>query len=185
VDGDRLGMDAARRLAEFGVCRIARGLTAIEFVRVEQEYGFESADDHRAFLSEGLPVESLIPRDPNVYYAHDVVWPEWRDGDPRVLRGFVDWPANEVLRDVACGFGCPVGLSVHLAREPPGSWRLKSPGWGACPDQGSCLEPVKGIEPSLSAWETYRWPWSCWLTARWCCPWLTAADPWSSVLMAR
>jgi hypothetical protein len=31
--------------------------------------------------------------------------------------------------------------------------------------EGVDIGAVKGIEPSLSAWETYRRPWSCWSTA--------------------
>jgi len=47
------------------------------------------------------------------------------------------------------------------------------------------VERVKGIEPSLSAWETYRRPRSCWSPAWPWCQTLTSADRASTVLMAR
>ena len=35
---------------------MAPGLTDAEIDRAEREYGFEFADDHKAFLQAGLPV---------------------------------------------------------------------------------------------------------------------------------
>jgi hypothetical protein len=84
----RLGEEAARRLARTGQCDIAPGLTDDEFARIEQEYEFEFADDHRAFLAAGLPINPAP------------VWPNWRYGNPRHLRVRLDAPAEGVLFDV-------------------------------------------------------------------------------------
>jgi hypothetical protein len=89
----RLGEEAARRLARSGRCEIGPGLTDAEFVRIEQDYEFEFADDHRAFLAAGLPLNAPAPwrRSP---------WPDWRDGDPGDLRERLGWPVDGVLFDV-------------------------------------------------------------------------------------
>jgi hypothetical protein len=57
-EGARLGEKAARRLARTGQYDIAAGLADAEFARIEREYGFEFADDHRAFLAAGLPLSA-------------------------------------------------------------------------------------------------------------------------------
>lgn len=111
----RLGAVAARRLAELGCCVIAPGLTDAEFARIEREYGFEFADDHRAFLAAGLPVNSPFEPEPGVYYAWEKPWPEWRDSDPDELRERLNLPVEGVLRAV----------------ESNGHW---NPAWGARPD---------------------------------------------------
>jgi hypothetical protein len=85
-DGARLGEEAARRLARAGRHAIGPGLTDAECARIEREYGFEFADDHRAFLAAGLPLNRP--------------WPDWRHGDPTDLRKQLDWPAEGVLFDV-------------------------------------------------------------------------------------
>jgi hypothetical protein len=86
VNGAELGVEAARRLASVRRCTIAPGLLDVEFARVEHEYGFEFADDHRAFLAAGLPRGNG--------------WPDWRDGDPDDLRWRLDRPVSGVLFDV-------------------------------------------------------------------------------------
>ncbi|MCS7483326.1 hypothetical protein ACFFQW_37070 [Umezawaea endophytica] len=110
-----LGVVAARRLAELGCCVIAPGLTDAEFARIEGEHGFEFADDHRAFLAAGLPVNSPLEPEPGVSYAWEKPWPEWRDGRPDELREQLDWPVEGVLRAV----------------ESSGHWNAA---WGARPD---------------------------------------------------
>lgn len=89
-----------RRLRR-SVCDIAPGLTDTEFARVEEEFGFQFADDHRAFLAAGLPV-NIRPqrREPGVVYTHPQPWPDWRGGDPEALRERLDWPVQGVLFDV-------------------------------------------------------------------------------------
>jgi hypothetical protein len=72
ITGALLGEEAARRLAQRRR-DIQPGLTATEFDRIEQQYEFEFADDHRAFLSVGLPVGSRN-------------WPDWRNGRPQDFR---------------------------------------------------------------------------------------------------
>lgn len=79
------------------------GMTDAELSHVEQEYGFEFADDHRAFLSVGLPLDETAPREPGVSYAHDFPWPDWRDGDPDVLREALAWPTQGILNEVGDG----------------------------------------------------------------------------------
>ena len=77
---------AAEVLASSG--RPARpGLTDAELTRVEQEFGFSFADDHRAFLAAALP------------YGRG--WPDWRDGDREQLREKLAMPVEGVLFDVA------------------------------------------------------------------------------------
>lgn len=110
-----LGVVAARRLAEPGCCVIAPGLTDAEFARIEGEHGFEFADDHRAFLAVGLPVNSPFEPEPGVSYAWEKPWPEWRNGDPDELREQLNWPVEGVLRAV----------------ESNGHW---NPAWGVRPD---------------------------------------------------
>jgi len=75
-------------------------LTDAEFDHIEQTFGFEFADDHRAFLSAGLPVNVPFEPEPGVYYAWERPWPEWRDGDPGSIRKRLDWPVDGVLFDV-------------------------------------------------------------------------------------
>ncbi|WBB70851.1 hypothetical protein [Micromonospora sp. WMMD812] len=57
-----------------------------EITRVERTFGFEFADDHRAFLATVLPVGDS--------------WPDWPDGDPAALRESLDWPVSGVRFDV-------------------------------------------------------------------------------------
>ncbi|MFF0245931.1 hypothetical protein ACWEU6_37395 [Streptosporangium sandarakinum] len=98
-EGARLGMMAARRLAELDCCEIAPGLTDAEFDRIEGLYGFEFADDHRAFLSTGLPVSQPYEEG----QTWEKPWPDWRNGDPDELREHLDWSVRELLRDVESG----------------------------------------------------------------------------------
>ncbi|MEV5753380.1 hypothetical protein AB0L00_36640 [Actinoallomurus sp. NPDC052308] len=97
--GLRLGEEAAHRLARLGWCEIEPGLSDAEFARIEGEYGFEFADDHRAFLAAGLPVS----HPPEEGQTWDKPWPEWRNGDPDRLREHLDWPIDYLLSDVRRG----------------------------------------------------------------------------------
>ncbi len=99
-DGARLGELAARRLAELGCCEIAPGLTDAEIARIEREHGFEFADDHRAFLAAGLPLNRPFDPEPGVFYTWEKPWPQWRDGEADELREQLDWPVERVLLDV-------------------------------------------------------------------------------------
>jgi hypothetical protein len=85
-DGVWIGKRAARRLVEFGGFAIMPGLSDTEFQRIEAEFGFAFADDHRAFLAAGLPTGSG--------------WPDWRAGDPAALRDRLGWPVEGLLFDV-------------------------------------------------------------------------------------
>lgn len=101
--GSALGAAAARRLAAFGESHteIGPGLSRAELDRIERDYGFEFADDHRAFLSAGLPFNPA-PRVSveGVYYAWEKPWPDWRNGDPVQLRERIAWPVQSMLFDV-------------------------------------------------------------------------------------
>src|SRR5262245_3983312 len=90
-----------RRLRLRSVCGIDPGLTDAEFDRIEREFGFQFADDHRAFLAAGLPVNTQPrPRKPGVFYAHAEPWPDWRSADRDKLRAQLNWPTEGVLFDV-------------------------------------------------------------------------------------
>ncbi|MET7993254.1 hypothetical protein ABZU76_20390 [Amycolatopsis sp. NPDC005232] len=87
------GARAARLLAALDCCRIEPGLTDAEFDRIEAQYDIEFADDHRAFLAAGLPVES--PREEGQTWQQP--WPDWRNGDPATLRAIAFW--DRYLKD--------------------------------------------------------------------------------------
>ncbi|GAA1658018.1 hypothetical protein ACFQY4_17410 [Catellatospora bangladeshensis] len=90
-----------RRLRLRSVCAIDPGLTCAEFDEIEHEFGFQFADDHRAFLAAGLPVNTRPePREPGVYYAHAEPWPDWRRADRDQVRAALNWPIEGVLYDV-------------------------------------------------------------------------------------
>jgi hypothetical protein len=102
-EGIRLGAAAARRLAELGCCELAPGLTEAEITQIEQRFGFEFADDHRAFLAAGLPRNG--PWQPGQTWRKP--WPEWRDGDVDELRAHLDWPVEGMLSAVRNGYWGP------------------------------------------------------------------------------
>ncbi|MFF4825696.1 hypothetical protein ACFY20_22225 [Streptomyces sp. NPDC001312] len=112
--GVRRGAAAARRLVQTGLHEFEPGLTDAEFTRIEREYGFEFADDHRAFLAAGLPV-NVPPEDGQTWSRP---WPEWRGGDLDSLRRQLDWPVEGVL----------------LAVEHNAFWHE---GWGERPAAGT------------------------------------------------
>ncbi|HEY3869002.1 MAG TPA: hypothetical protein VGM10_11655 [Actinocrinis sp.] len=96
----RLGEQAAHDLSRSDRCRIGPGLSKTELSRIEEEYGFEFADDHRAFLAAGLPLNTPIPKEDGVIHTHTLPWPDWRDGDPEELRERLSRPSQGVLFDV-------------------------------------------------------------------------------------
>jgi hypothetical protein len=98
--GDALGVEAARRLARLGRVDIQPGLTDAEFASIELRYGFEFADDHRAFLAAGLPVWTVGDDDPN---RASWGWPNWRGGDTETVRAQVDHPVTTVIEAVRDG----------------------------------------------------------------------------------
>jgi len=66
-----------------GSVTMAPGLTDDEFRGIESEFGFEFADDHRAFLSSALPVGDG--------------WPDWRSAPRRSLQQRLKLPIEGVL----------------------------------------------------------------------------------------
>jgi hypothetical protein len=95
-EGTRLGEEAARRLARSGQYEIGPGLTDEEFTRIERDYDLEFADDHRAFLASGLPLN----RPQGTGQTRVKPWPDWRDGAPGDLRQQLGWPVEGALFDV-------------------------------------------------------------------------------------
>lgn len=84
--GEHLGIEAAGRLAMLGNVEITAPLNDDEIAHVEATFGFEFADDHRAFLSAGLPRGDR--------------WPDWRAADLTALRHQLAWLRTGVLFDV-------------------------------------------------------------------------------------
>jgi len=66
-----------------GAAPTAPGLTDDELARIEDEFGFEFADDHRSMLSSVLPVGDS--------------WPNWRDAPRRTLQQRLRLPAEGIL----------------------------------------------------------------------------------------
>ncbi|MEV0349326.1 hypothetical protein AB0H88_26415 [Nonomuraea sp. NPDC050680] len=95
-EGGLLGLRAAHRLAELGCCEIEPGLSEAEFDRIERDFGFEFADDHRAFLAAGLPVG----QEPQPGTTWEKLWPDWRNCVPDRLREQLAWPVDGILFDV-------------------------------------------------------------------------------------
>lgn len=95
-EGIGLGGLAAHRLVQAGWHDIGPGLTSTEFARIERDYEFEFADDHRAFLAAGLPLNAPGAKD----RAGRGPWPDWRDGDPGDLQKQLRWPVEGALFDV-------------------------------------------------------------------------------------
>ena len=85
--GARLGAEAARRLAAIGRVQFGPPMTDADFTRVHDGFGFELAEDHRAFLAAGLP--------------EGAGWPNWRDADSASVRASLRWPVEGVLFDVS------------------------------------------------------------------------------------
>ena len=92
--GVRIGVEAARRAGG----PAGPGLTDAEFDRIENEFGFEFADDHRAFLAEKLPLNRPFVPEPGVVHMWQRPWPDWRDPDS--VRDQLARPVEGVLFDV-------------------------------------------------------------------------------------
>jgi hypothetical protein len=104
-DALRLGQDAMRRLRARSVCAFEAGLTDAEFDRIEAQFGFRFADDHRAFLGTALPINvPPEPLPPGTIRTHPAPWPNWRHGDHTELQERLDWPVLGVLFDVEHNF---------------------------------------------------------------------------------
>lgn len=109
----RLGVEAAERLSPLGwpEVEVERGLSDAEFAGIEADFGFEFADEHRAFLAAWLPVGPS--------------WPDWRRGGRRSLNKRLGSPVEGVLFAVewsqfwGAGWApCPVRMkdAVRTAR---------------------------------------------------------------------
>jgi len=100
-DGSRLGAAAMAKLRARSVCVVQDGLSDDEIARIETTFGFRFADDHRAFLTAGLPVNlPPAPRESGVVVTHAQPWPDWRHLDHDELRDRLGWPVDGVLFDV-------------------------------------------------------------------------------------
>lgn len=74
---------------------IAPGLTDAEFLEIERWFGFQFADDHRAFLAAGLPV--WTPGMDDNPDKKGWGWPNWRELGSATLQEQVDWPLTTAL----------------------------------------------------------------------------------------
>lgn len=83
ADAASLGARAAARVTEAAAVTVEPGLSDDEFARVEAEFGFAFADDHRAFLAIGVPVGAQ--------------WPNWRSEGRRSLAKRLQLPVEGVL----------------------------------------------------------------------------------------
>lgn len=99
----KLGAEAAHLLAAAGCCEIEPGLSDVELRRIEEAYGFEFANDHRAFLAAGLPVRE--PPEEGATWENP--WPDWRHGDPAKLREHLEWPVEGIVTAVHHGYWYP------------------------------------------------------------------------------
>jgi hypothetical protein len=81
--------------------RVGPGLTDRELEGVQAKFGFEFADDHRAFLSVALPVWTADHDDDPDKASWG--WPNWRDLNSEALRRLVEWPATAALADIRDG----------------------------------------------------------------------------------
>lgn len=79
----RLGADAADRLSSSGVASTAPGLSDDEVAHIESTFGFVFADDHRDFLTAGLPVGEA--------------WPNWRAEGRRSFDKLLRLPTDGIL----------------------------------------------------------------------------------------
>ncbi len=78
-----IGAGTIRRLAALETVTIEPGLTDDELAHIQHEFGFEFADDHRLFLSSGLPVGNS--------------WPDWRSAPRRSLQQQLRLPVDGIL----------------------------------------------------------------------------------------
>jgi hypothetical protein len=100
--GAQLGVEASRRLRETGPVEMQPGLTETEFVEIERRFGFEFPDDLRAFLASTLPIwAGAYDADPD--RATIFGFPDWRNGDPELLRLQVEFPVEALLDDIERG----------------------------------------------------------------------------------
>lgn len=80
-EGACLGAEAARRLAQTDLFEFEPGLTDAEFARIEREYGFQFADDHRAFLASKPSGQRCSRGRADLVQALARV-AQWRSGQP-------------------------------------------------------------------------------------------------------
>ena len=122
--------EAQSVLAAAGV-RFAAGMTADEFARVEQRFGFRFPLDLREFLAAGLPVSEG--------------WVDWRGEDEATILDSLNWPLEGICFDIERnGFWLP-----EWGARPPGlpdafevARRAVAPGPGARPGPRSPIRPV-------------------------------------------
>lgn len=78
-----IGVDASALLSALGVVPMAPGLSDEEVKHVESSFRFTFADDHRDFLTTGLPVGEA--------------WPNWRADGHRILDRHLRLPVDGIL----------------------------------------------------------------------------------------
>lgn len=79
---------------------MAPGLTEDELARIETEFGFEFADDHRSFLSSAVPIGDS--------------WPDWRAAPAAACNSGFSSPSRESCSPSSGGSsGAPGGVSAR------------------------------------------------------------------------
>ena len=90
------------QMLDDGAVTMTQGLSDNELARIESEFGFEFADDHRSFLSAGLPVGDA--------------WPDWRSAPRRSLQQRMQLPVEGILFAVEWREFWGAGWGVRPAR---------------------------------------------------------------------
>jgi hypothetical protein len=99
--------------------QVEPGLTEAELEDAERRFGFQFADDHRAFLAAGLPVWATGQDDHPDKASWG--WPRWRDHGSEELRRQVEWPV-ECVRSAISGGHWPDGWG----RRPSDQERMEA-----------------------------------------------------------
>ena len=83
---NQMTFDDAQSILKSAGEQVAPGLSAREFMRIEQTFGFEFPADLRAFLAVGLPVK--------------VLGSTGRDDSEQAIRDSLGWPFKGICFDI-------------------------------------------------------------------------------------
>ncbi|WP_328353468.1 hypothetical protein OG976_21760 [Mycobacterium sp. NBC_00419] len=89
-------------MVDDGAVTLTPGLTDAELAGIEDEFGFEFADDHRSFLGTALPIGDS--------------WPDWRDAPRRSLHQQLQLPVEGIVFAVEWRDFWGAGWGVRPAR---------------------------------------------------------------------
>lgn len=122
-----LAEQAVGLLAAAGV-RLDPGLDASEMAAVQARYEICFGDDHRAFLSLAVPVNT-----PHPHAGHG--WVDWRHDDEANIRARLNYPLDGVIFDIFENDFWPSS-------------------WGPCPDTGGASAIGATARRHLETWPT-------------------------------